>query len=163
MTRPSSWRFSLLELFRKRGSLSLVFRMLIFRSIWPQLVQLQVWTCVQYCSHSSQSNDNPNNDIFLTCRTVLAHLQINAENSATLDNLFWGSCPGLHPHRIAFHSKYSLRLVLTPDSNLATLTFTAGPAVAEIENFQTARKGALWKSLLNVSCLHWWLWVLILS
>jgi hypothetical protein len=32
---------------------------------------------------------------FLGCHTVKAHLPINADDRVTLDNLFWGSCPGL--------------------------------------------------------------------
>jgi hypothetical protein len=38
---------------------------------------------------------NSINDNFLGCHTVKAHLPINADDSVTLDNLFWGSCPGL--------------------------------------------------------------------
>ena len=80
--------------------------MLTFRSIWPLFDSLsnrqqqrilailnlrRFSTALIADSRMIYSID----DKFLGCHTVKAHLPINANDRVTLDNLFWGSCPGL--------------------------------------------------------------------
>ena len=80
--------------------------MLTFRSIWPlfdslsnrqQQHILAILNLLRFSTAliTDSRMINPIDDKFLGCHTVKAHLPINANDRVTLDNLFWGSCPGL--------------------------------------------------------------------